>query len=307
MSIPNKLQFFIPDYGKMSEADLIKRNVIIAQRIETEDIGTISVGRTASDEEVLMFHTETYINALRTGFPPELASTGAIWTPDVYHFTKQRVGSFLDAIDQALISGVSGMMGLGGHHACPDCGGALSVLNDIGIGVHYIRHKLKKIFVLDLDMHFGNGTTAGFNNDPDLFLFDYHGLASNFFHPNTPHLFRDLTEDPYGTFYLDMLRKELPVSLDGFKPDFCIYLSGMDVYAGSANAKLLLNVRDIEVRENFVLSQIVIRRIPVVYAHGGAYLSEDSAANLHLITARAAADAISLKNSKTIIYRNEIS
>ena len=49
MSTQNKLQFFIPDYGKMSEADLIKRNVITAQRIETEEIGTISVGRTASD------------------------------------------------------------------------------------------------------------------------------------------------------------------------------------------------------------------------------------------------------------------
>jgi acetoin utilization deacetylase AcuC-like enzyme len=79
------------------------------------------------------------------------------------------------------------MLGGGGNHAYPDHGGALSSVNDVAIGVHHLRRRgIRRVLVLDLDAHFGNGTAAFFPNDPDLFLFDFHGHASDFGHPDTP-------------------------------------------------------------------------------------------------------------------------
>ena len=88
-----------------------------------------------------------------------------------------------------------------------------------------------------------------------------------------------------------MLRKELPGVIDQFQPSLCIYLSGMDVYRGSANAKLYLSERDIELREEFVFNQFAERKIPIAYMHGGGYFSEETASNFHYITAKAAVDA----------------
>jgi len=283
------INFYIPNHNKeLMEAQLIKRNYLLAGKIKSENIGMVHIGRMASNDEVLKFHTEKYINALITGEPYDLANSAFHWNPEIYESYKNNAGAFLDAIDDAMQNGISGVLTLGGHHAEPGCGGALSVLNEIGISVHYVKNICSKVFVLDLDMHFGNGTTLGFLNDEKVFLFDYHGHASRFFHPDTPHLFRNLSENPYGGYYLSMLKQELPKAFEAFKPDFCIYLSGMDVFSGSSNAVLLLNADDIAKRENIVFEEILKRNIPVIYAHGGGYFSEETAANLHFLTAIAA-------------------
>jgi len=283
------INFYIPNHNKeLREAPLIMRNYLVAEKIKSENMGRVHIGRMASDEEILKFHTEKYINALITGEPYELANSAFTWEPGIYEAYKKNAGAFLDAIEDAMQNGLSGVLTLGGHHAEPGVGGALSVFNEIGISVHYVKNICSKVFVLDLDMHFGNGTTIGFLKDEKIFLFDYHGHASKFFHPDTPHLFRNLSENPYGSYYLSMLKQELPKAFDEFKPDFCIYLSGMDVFLGSSNATLLLNVDDIAKRENFVFEEIFKRKIPAIYAHGGGYFSEETAANLHFLTAKAA-------------------
>jgi acetoin utilization deacetylase AcuC-like enzyme len=75
------------------------------------------------------------------------------------------------------------------------------------------------VLVLDLDAHFGNGTAASFPNDPDLFLFDFHGHASDFWHPDTPHLFKSFRDESDARLYLQALRKELPRVLGEFRAD----------------------------------------------------------------------------------------
>jgi acetoin utilization deacetylase AcuC-like enzyme len=287
----SKVIFYIPDYGNSADANMIKRNLILAERIQSDGIGEVILSRSASDDEVMLFHASNYIDAVKTGYPLELASSGQHWYESIYEDKKKCVGAILDAIDESLVNGISGALCSGGHHALPDQGGALGVLNGIGIGIMYAKNKVNKIMMLDLDMHFSNGTTIGLSNVEDIFLFDYHGHASNFNRPDTPHLFRNLAEEPYGGFYLNMLRKELPAVIEQFKPDLCIYLSGMDVYKGSQNAKLFLSEKDIKLREEIVFNQFAERKIPIAYMHGGGYFSEETAANFHYMTAKASVDA----------------
>jgi acetoin utilization deacetylase AcuC-like enzyme len=288
------LVVFLPRFGYLSEVSVFKRNILCSELLQEESIAEVRSGRDAVADELKLFHTNSYVEALQTGIPQDLASSGFTWDPRLYQVVVSKAGSLLDAIDHALTWGVSGVLGGGGHHAHPGYGGALSPVNDIGIGVHYVRRHRKKILVLDLDLHFGNGTTAGFPAEQDVFLFDYHGHASEYFEPKTPHLFRNLSSQPTGDNYLKLLREELPQVLDDFYPEFCLYLAGMDVFGGTPNAHLRLSVEGIIERENYVFSELAQRGIPTVYAHGGGYASEETVVRLHSITARAAAKVISL-------------
>ena len=287
----SKMLFYTPDYRPSSNIPMIKRRFILAERIKNEEIGTVVTGRSATDEDVLSFHTPEYVDALKTGYPDEIASSGLHWSETLYEDSQKNTGSLLDAIDESLVHGISGSLGSGGHHAAPDRGGALSVLNEIGIGVMYAKKIIQRVLMLDLDMHFSNGTTIGLADAENVFLFDYYGQAYNFNRPNIPHLFKDLSGEPYGASYLSILRNDLPRTIDQFQPNLCIYLSGMDVYRGSANARLLLTEKDIQDREEFVFNQFAERKIPIAYTYGGGYYTEETAANLYYLAAKAASDA----------------
>jgi acetoin utilization deacetylase AcuC-like enzyme len=288
------LRLFVPNYRSLADRDVYRRHIVAGERAETEGIATLTPSQSARVEDLLLAHTPEYVEALRSGQPADLASTGGEWFVGSIDVSLSVLGAVLDAIDSALTDGVAGMLGGGGHHAYPDHGGALSPVNDMAIGVHHLRRRgIRRVLVLDLDAHFGNGTAASFPNDPELFLFDFHGHASDFWHPDTPHLFRNFQDEPDARLYLQALRKELPSMLDEFRPEACLYAAGMDVFSGTPNPPLRLRVPDVEKREVFVFEALSNRQVPIAYVHAGGYASLETLAALHLITARAAQGALS--------------
>uniref|UniRef100_A0A7S4UW91 histone deacetylase n=1 Tax=Ditylum brightwellii TaxID=49249 RepID=A0A7S4UW91_9STRA len=71
-----------------------------------------------------------------------------------------------------------------GHHAEPGMAGGYCVINNIAVAAAYAREKMnvKKILIVDWDVHHGNGTQSIFINDADVLYFSvhrYHG--GNFF------------------------------------------------------------------------------------------------------------------------------
>ena len=216
------LRLFVPNYGPLADRDVYRRHIVAGERAEAEGVATLIPSQNAKVEDLLLAHTPEYVQALRSGQPADLAATGGEWFPGSIDVSLSVLGAFLGAIDSALTDGVAGMLGGGGHHAYPDHGGALSPVNDVAIGVHHLRRRgIRRVLVLDLDAHFGNGTTASFPNDPDLFLFDFHGHASDFWRPDTPHLFKSFRDEPDARLYLQALRKELPNVLGEFRPEVC--------------------------------------------------------------------------------------
>ena len=290
----NQVRLYVPDYGCLAEKDVYRRHIVVGERAEAEGIVSVNCRNYADPDLLFLVHTPEYVEAFRTGEPGDLASTGGEWFPGFVEISLSVLGNYLGAIDAALMEGVAGVAAGGGHHAFPDHGGALCPVNDVAIGIHYLRQKgIKRVLILDLDAHFGNGTTACIPNDPDVFLFDFHGHASNFWNPDTPHLFRNFHDEPDAQLYLRTLRKELPRVLDEFKPDFCIYGAGMDVFSGTPNPPLRLKIPDIEKRDVFVFEQLSSRGIRTAYVHSGGYASHETVVKLHLITARAAHAALS--------------
>ena len=288
------LRLFVPNYGPLADRDVYRRHIVAGERAQEEGIATLTPSQNARVEDLLLAHTPEYVEALRSGQPADLASSGGEWFLGSIDVSLSVLGAFLDAIDSALTDGVAGMLGGGGHHAYPDHGGALAAVNDMAIGVHHLRRRgIRRVLILDLDAHFGNGTAASFPNDPDLFLFDFHGHASDFSHPDTPHLFKSFRDEPDARLYLRDLRKELPNVLGEFRPEACLYAAGMDVFSGTPNPPLRLRVPDIEKREAFVFEMLSSRQVPVAYVHAGGYASLETLTALHLITARAAQGTLS--------------
>ena len=64
----------------------------------------------------------------------------------------------------------------GYHHASTKTGGGFCVYPDITLAVHYIRTRLskKKIMIIDLDAHQGNGYERDLLEDDDTFIVDYY-------------------------------------------------------------------------------------------------------------------------------------
>lgn len=289
MPSTKKLALFAPDYGSLSDQALCRRHLATGERAAAEGIARLEASPGASFDDLLLVHTPSYVDALRSGSPIDLACSGGTWSPEMIRISLSVMGAFMGAIKAALAEGTSGMLGGGGHHAYPDHGGALSFINELAIGVHQLRRQgIRRVLILDLDAHFGNGTTACFPEDPDLFLFDYHGRASDFGQSSTPHRFRSFWMDPDAKGYLAFLRGELPEVLDTFRPEICLYAAGMDVFSGTPNPPLRLRIPDIEQREAIVFETLSQRHIPVAYVHAGGYASLETLVDLHLITAGAA-------------------
>ena len=86
----------------------------------------------------------------------------------------------MKACEFALEHGIAMNIAGGTHHAYSNRGEAFCMLNDQAIGARYLQAKglAKKILIIDLDVHQGNGTAEIFQNDTSVFTFSMHGAEN---------------------------------------------------------------------------------------------------------------------------------
>jgi acetoin utilization deacetylase AcuC-like enzyme len=111
------LRLFVPNYLPLANQDVYRRHILAGERAEAEGIATLPPSQNARVEDLLLVHTPEYVEALRSGQPADLASTGGVWFLGCIDVSLSVLGAFLGAIDSALTDGVAGMLGGGGHHA----------------------------------------------------------------------------------------------------------------------------------------------------------------------------------------------
>ena len=76
------------------------------------------------------------------------------------------------ALDSKLACNTAG----GSHHATFDFGAGYCVFNDVAVAANYLKNKsyAKKILIIDLDVHQGNGNAEIFKNDKNVLTFSMH-------------------------------------------------------------------------------------------------------------------------------------
>jgi acetoin utilization deacetylase AcuC-like enzyme len=161
----------------------------------------------------------------------------------------------------------------GTHHAFADHGEGFCLLNDMAIAANYLLNKnlVKKILIIDLDVHQGNGTAKLMENEDRVFTFSIHGKNNYPFHKEKSDLDIGLENGTSGSVYLKSLESVLPHLLDSVQPDFVYYLSGVDVLASDKLGHFKLSIQECKQRDQFVLDLLYKNKIPVSIALGGGY------------------------------------
>jgi acetoin utilization deacetylase AcuC-like enzyme len=149
-------------------------------------------------------------------------------------------------------------------------------LNDVAVAIYRVRYDfsgVKKILIIDLDYHQGDGNLSIFRGDPDVFTFSMnaaHWLDSD--QSNNLDIF--LSPRCRGGEYLSELKRHLPGILTAFHPDLVFFIAGSDVYENDAIGDLQLTRDDVLQRNMFVYNTVVNGGIPLVIVAGGGYGSE---------------------------------
>ena len=179
----------------------------------------------------------------------------------------------MKACDFALEHGIAMNIAGGTHHAYTNRGEAFCMLNDQAIGARYLQAKrrAKKILIVDLDVHQGNGTAEIFQNDTSVFTFSMHGAENYPFKKEKSDLDIPLEKGTTDGNYLSILEEILPQLIDSQKPDFIFFLCGVDIVATDKLGTLGMTVQGCKQRDQFVLETCSRFQIPVQCSMGGGY------------------------------------
>lgn len=179
----------------------------------------------------------------------------------------------LQAAKYALEYGVAMNIAGGTHHAYTNRGEGFCLLNDIAISANYLLDEglTKKVLVVDLDVHQGNGTAQIFENEPRVFTFSMHGASNYPMHKEKSDLDIGLPDGTDDDVYLKTLRETLPRLIDEQEPEFIFFQSGVDVLATDKLGRLGMTIEGCRERDRIVLQTCFSNNIPVVASMGGGY------------------------------------
>ena len=179
----------------------------------------------------------------------------------------------IDCVNYSLKNGISMNIAGGTHHAFHDRGEAFCMLNDQAIAAKYLINKklAKKVMIIDLDVHQGNGTASIFSTNKEVFTISFHGKKNYPFRKEKSDIDVEFDDNTDDQFYLNKLKDLIPNAIENFKPDFIFYLSGVDVLNNDKLGRLGLSIDGCKERDRFILEMCNKNSIPVQVSMGGGY------------------------------------
>ena len=160
----------------------------------------------------------------------------------------------------------------GSHHAAFDHGAGYCVFNDVAVAANYLknRNKAKKILILDLDVHQGNGNSEIFKNDNKVTTFSMHCSTNYPAKKSKSDIDIELSNNMEDEEYLNILNKNLKL-LNADKYDFVFYIAGVDVHFEDRLGKLKITDEGINKRDQIVIENFYSKKIPLCGVLGGGY------------------------------------
>ena len=262
---------------------------LVAERLRKMSNVTLVAPQPVTEEDLRRVHTAEYIEAIKNGEPRALAESQKFpWTRQLFRSVCMTNGGCLSAARQALKDGVSAALVSGFHHACADHGEGFCTFNGLVVTADALRAagEVKRVAVLDLDLHYGNGTAQLAASRPYLFQVSIYG---NDYWNNTPY--RDVSvrqhedgenhrsfalRDGSNLYVLaEALTKGLAL-IETFRPDLLLFQAGADAYYEDPYSTLALNHNDLLARDRMVFEFAQDRRIPIAWVLAGGYTADVS-------------------------------
>jgi acetoin utilization deacetylase AcuC-like enzyme len=237
--------------------------------------------RKAGKSDILAVHTEAYYRKVTafTGYydPDTFISKDSI---EAAHYA---AGAVIEAIERCKAGEIDRAFCAvrpPGHHAEVDRAMGFCIFNNVAIGA---RHAQKigygRVFVVDFDVHHGNGTQHTFEDDETVFYFSTHQF------PYYPGTGRDMERGKgkgegytynvpmqYGAGnkdYYYIYHDLLPGLVKNFHPDILLVSAGYDLHAADPLAGLRVTSEGIRsIVKSILLS---CRGIPHIFCLEGGY------------------------------------
>lgn len=214
--------------------------------------------RDASREDLAAIHDPAYLDRLAARCAAERlfeAAPDTIASSDTYAAACRAAGAVLTAID-ALFDGRADNAFCAvrppGHHAERDRPMGFCFLNNVAIGARYAQRRwgVRRVAIVDWDLHHGNGTQHAFESDPTVFYVSLHeyplyphsgrrcetGLgAGQGFTLNIP-----MAAGTGDADYQRAFREEIRPALKAFRPELILISAGFDAHRDDPLGGVLL-------------------------------------------------------------------
>ena len=274
---------------------------LLRHRLDTWHAVRLQPAAPASDGELALAHTPSYIAAVNDGTLSAAAQReiGFPWSEQMVERARRSVGATIGAARAALAHGVAANLAGGTHHASADKGSGYCVFNDVAVAAplmqaeaHRQRRPLLRIAVIDLDVHQGNGTASIFRDDPTVFTLSIHGARNFPFRKEPSDLDVELDDGCTDAAYLaalDAALGELWRRHGAHPPGLIFYLAGADPHENDRLGRLKVSTAGLAERDRRVFAAARERRIPVAISMAGGYgRSVEETVEVQLGTMRAA-------------------
>jgi acetoin utilization deacetylase AcuC-like enzyme len=267
---------------------------MLREALESDGRFDLREGPFARPEALLRVHHAEYVRNFVEGAldAAALRRIGFPWSPGLVNRTMASVGSTVAATAAALRTGLSGTLAGGTHHAFREEGSGFCVFNDIAVAAECARSEagVRRIAVIDLDVHQGDGTAAIFEDDPDVFTLSLHGARNFPFRKQTSTLDVEFPDGTTDAEYLRAMEGALE-SAWAFHPDLVFFQAGVDGLASDKLGRLALSREGLAKRDRIVIAAAMDLAIPLVITIGGGYSEPiELTAEAHAQTFRIAAD-----------------
>lgn len=202
--------------------------------------------REATEDEVLLVHSKTYLDDVKnTEGNSGHFDADTYYSRNSYKTAMLAAGSVLNAVDAIIHKDVQTAFAFirpPGHHAERDRAMGFCIFNNVAIAAKYAQkaHGIKRVLIVDWDLHHGNGTQWAFYSDPSVLYFSTHQYP---YYPGTGAMnesgsgngegFNINVPLPAGMGdgdYSEIFKRVLMPVCDEFKPEFIIVSAGFDAH-----------------------------------------------------------------------------
>jgi acetoin utilization deacetylase AcuC-like enzyme len=266
----------------------IRKFGLVAEELQKLSYIVLAEPAPVTVDDLRRVHTEEYIAAIQTGEPRELAEMQKFpWSPELYPSVCLTSGGCLAAARRALQDGVSAAIVSGFHHACADHGEGFCTFNGLIVAIDALRSagEIKTAAILDMDLHYGNGTAQLAATRPEVFAVSIYG---NDYWNNL--VYRDVTTthhvdgDNHCSFalpahcdrnvMLEIMQDRAFPLIAGRKPDLLLYQAGADPYYEDPFSPLALDHDDLLARDRAVFAFAREHKIPIAWVLAGGYTED---------------------------------